>query len=214
MNNITIGIIARDEKINDTSMQIITKNNLKYLNNKCNYIGILNYDNSYIDTNILNKVDGIIFQGGSEIHPYHFQILDYAVKNNIPTLGICMGHQIIGLYSIGSTDENDLIKVDNHYSKRKKHIIKTKKDSILNKVLGNTNKVNTRHLFALEKVASPFKSTALSEDNVIEGIEYVDNNHFIIGVQFHPEDLTNTEGLYNYFIKEILKRKTLTSNKH
>lgn len=214
MNNITIGIIARDEKINDTSMQIITKNNLKYLNNKCNYIGILNYDNSYIDTNILNKVDGIIFQGGSEIHPYHFQILDYAVKNNIPTLGICMGHQIIGLYSIGSTDENDLIKVDNHYSKTKQHIIKTKKDSILNKVLGNTNKVNTRHLFALEKVASPFKSTALSEDNVIEGIEYVDNNHFIIGVQFHPEDLTNTEGLYNYFIKEILKRKTLTSNKH
>ncbi len=214
MNNITIGIIARDEKINDTSMQIITKNNLKYLNNKCNYIGILNYDNSYIDTNILNKVDGIIFQGGSEIHPYHFQILDYAVKNNIPTLGICMGHQIIGLYSIGSTDENDLIKVDNHYSKTKQHIIKTKKDSILNKVLGNTNKVNTRHLFALEKVASPFKITALSEDNVIEGIEYVDNNHFIIGVQFHPEDLTNTEGLYNYFIKEILKRKTLTSNKH
>ena len=214
MNNITIGIIARDEKINDTSMQIITKNNLKYLNNKCNYIGILNYDNSYIDTNILNKVDGIIFQGGSEIHPYHFQILDYAVKNNIPTLGICMGHQIIGLYSIGSTDENDLIKVDNHYSKTKQHIIKTKKDSILNKVLGNTNKVNTRHLFALEKVASPFKITAISEDNVIEGIEYVDNNHFIIGVQFHPEDLTNTEGLYNYFIKEILKRKTLTSNKH
>ena len=214
MNNITIGIIARDEKINDTSMQIITKNNLKYLNNKCNYIGILNYDNSYIDTNILNKVDGIIFQGGSEIHPYHFQILDYAVKKHIPTLGICMGHQIIGLYSIGSTDENDLIKVDNHYSKTKQHIIKTKKDSILNKVLGNTNKVNTRHLFALEKVASPFKITALSEDNVIEGIEYVDNNHFIIGVQFHPEDLTNTEGLYNYFIKEILKRKTLTSNKH
>ncbi len=214
MNNITIGIIARDEKINDTSMQIITKNNLKYLNNKCNYIGILNYDNSYIDTNILNKVDGIIFQGGSEIHPYHFQILDYAVKNNIPTLGICMGHQIIGLYSIGSTDENDLIKVDNHYSKTKQHIIKTKKDSILNKVLGNTNKVNTRHLFALEKVEGPFKITALSEDNVIEGIEYVDNNHFIIGVQFHPEDLTNTEGLYNYFIKEILKRKTLTSNKH
>ena len=214
MNNITIGIIARDEKINDTSMQIITKNNLKYLNNKCNYIGILNYDNSYIDTNILNKVDGIIFQGGSEIHPYHFQILDYAVKNNIPTLGICMGHQIIGLYSIGSTDENGLIKVDNHYSKTKQHIIKTKKDSILNKVLGNNNKVNTSHLFALEKVASPFKITALSEDNVIEGIEYVDNNHFIIGVQFHPEDLTNTEGLYNYFIKEILKRKTLTSNKH
>ena len=31
MSNITIGLIARDDKINDTLVQIITKNNLKYL---------------------------------------------------------------------------------------------------------------------------------------------------------------------------------------
>ena len=30
MNNITIGIIARDEKINETNIQAVTKNNLKY----------------------------------------------------------------------------------------------------------------------------------------------------------------------------------------
>ena len=29
MTNITIGIVARDEQINDTAMQIVTKNNLK-----------------------------------------------------------------------------------------------------------------------------------------------------------------------------------------
>ena len=42
---------------------------------------------------------------------------------------------------------------------------------------------------------------------MIEGIEYVDDNHFVLGVQFHPEDLDNTENLYNYFLKEVLKRK-------
>ena len=51
MSNITIGLIARDDKINNTLIQIVTKNNLKYLHNKCNYIGILNYDNS-----LLNKL--------------------------------------------------------------------------------------------------------------------------------------------------------------
>lgn len=207
MSNIIIGIVARDEKINDTNIQIITKNNLKYLHNKCNYIGILNYDNSPLDTEILNKCDGIIFQGGTDIHQYHFQILDYAIKNNIPVLGICMGHQIIGLYSINSSDDTDLIKVNNHYNKEKLHTIKTLPNSIINKVLGDSLKVNTRHLEAVKNVKKPFKVTALSEDNIIEAIEYIDENHFVIGVQFHPEDLDNTENIYNYFIKEILKRK-------
>ena len=60
---------------------------------------------------------------------------------------------------------------------------------------------------ALKKVNKPFIISALSKDNIIEAIEYIDDNHFVLGVQFHPEDLDNTESLYNYFLKEILKRK-------
>ncbi len=209
MRNITIGIIARDEVLNNNNVQIITKNNIKYLNNKCNYIGILNYDNTPIDTKILDICDGIIFQGGSDIYPYHFQILEYCLNNNIPVLGICMGHQIIGLYSIGSTSDTDLIKVEDHNNKEKKHLIKTVKDSFINKAIGDTPIVNTRHKEALKEVKDPFKVTAVSEDNIIEGIEYIDNNHFVVGVQFHPEDLDNTENLYNLFIKEVLKRKKI-----
>lgn len=207
MKNIVVGVIARDDIIKDTKVQIITKNNLKYLNNKCEFIGILNYDNGLINTNILSICDGIIFQGGSDIHPYHFQILDYAIKNNIPVLGICMGHQIIGLYSQNTTDEQKLIKVENHNDKQKKHKIKILPNTNLYKIFGPELIVNTRHKEAIEKINKPFKISALSEDNVIEGIEYIDDNHFVIGVQFHPEDLENTENLYNYFLKEILKRK-------
>ena len=118
-----------------------------------------------------------------------------------------MGHQIIGLYSIGSTNDKNLIKVEKHNDKEKKHIIKTSPNSFINKALGNTPEVNTRHDFALEKVNMPFKETSRSKDKVIESIEYIDDNHFVIGVQFHPEDLDNTENLYNLFIKEVFKRK-------
>ena len=207
MKNITIGIIERDEKIDNTTMKSITKNNLKHLHNKCNYIGILNYDNSLINTEILDLCDGIIIQGGKDVYPYHFQILEYCIKNNIPLLGICMGHQIIGLYSINSNNDNDLIQIDNHQIKDENHIIHIEKNSIMYKIFGPTLKVNSRHSFAVKKVNLPFKVTSISEDNIIESIEYIDNNNFILGVQFHPEDLDNTENLYNYFLKEVLKRK-------
>ncbi len=207
MENITIGIIARDEIIGNTNFQVVTKNNLKYIHNKCNYIALLNYDNSPIDTKVLDKCDGIIIQGGTAVYPYHFQIIDYAIKNNIPLLGICMGHQLIGLYSTGEKDDKSLIKIDNHYHKDKLHKIKTVKETVINSILGDELEVNTRHLEALKEVKEPFKVSAISEDNIIEAIEYIDNNHFAIGVQFHPEDLPNTENLYNYFIKEVFKRK-------
>lgn len=206
MNNITIGIIARDEILNNINLQVVTKNNLKYIHNKCNYIALLNYDNNLIDTEVLKLCNGIIIQGGSDIYPYHFQIVDYCFKNNIPILGICMGHQIIGLYSTNQ-NEDDLIKINNHYNKDKKHIINIKENTTLYKIFGPTLEVNTRHLYALDKVKKPFKVSALSDDNVIEAIEYIDDNHFLLGVQFHPEDLKNTEPLYNYFLKEVFKRK-------
>lgn len=207
MRNIIIGIIAREEEVNNKKIQVITNNNLKYLTNKCNYIGILNYDNSFIDPEVLEICDGIIFQGGKDIYPYHYQILEYAIKTHKPVLGICMGHQIIGLYST-TKNENNLIKVDNHNDKDKYHPININKNSILYKILNkDTFLVNTRHNYKLKEVKEPFKVAAVSQDNLIEAIEYIDDNNFILGLQFHPEDMDSTENIYNYFIKEVLKRK-------
>lgn len=207
MNNITIAIITTEQKINDKIYSCISKNNIKYLNNKCNYIGIVLYDNySFIDTSLLENVDGIIFQGGTDIYPYHFQILDYAINNNICILGICMGMQIIGLYA-NNEEDKDLIKVSNHNNKN--HYINNKKDSLLYKLYGSKIEVNSRHNYALDHVNKPFEIVSISDDNIIEAIEYIDDNHFIIGVQFHPEDMDNMQKLYNYFIKECLNRKKL-----
>ena len=118
-----------------------------------------------------------------------------------------MGHQILGLYSNNSNSKDDLIKINNHYNKDKKHIINIKEDTIMYKLFGPTLEVNTRHLYAINKVKKPFIVSAVSQDNIIESIEYIDDNHFLLGVQFHPEDLDNTEALYNYFLKEVYKRK-------
>ena len=205
MDNITIGIVMNKDEVDNKIFDQINNNNLKYLHNKCNYFGILSYEDTLDNMEILSICDGIIIPGGTNIYPYHFQILEYAIKNNIPLLGICMGHQIIGLNSINSRNQEDLIMVTNHNNK--KHSINIKDNTLLYKLFGNNIVVNSRHNFALSKVDNPFKVTAISEDNIIEAIEYIDDDNFIIGLQFHPEDMDNTENLYNFFIKEILRRK-------
>ena len=208
MKNIVIGIVAREEDYDGINFRIIAKNNMKYLLGKCSYIGIINYDGE-VDYNVLSLCDGIIIPGGVKIYPYHFKILNYAINHNIPVLGICMGNQVIGLYSVGSKTEDDLVRVDKHFGNDITHNINIIKDSILYKLFGDKLIVNSRHNYMVEEVLEPFKVSAYSDDKVIEGIEYIDDNHFIIGVQFHPEDMDNTEKLYNYFLKEVLKRKNL-----
>ena len=117
-----------------------------------------------------------------------------------------MGMQIMGLYANNQVD-NDLIKIDNHYSK--KHLININKESVLHKLYGDNLIVNSRHNYSLEYVNKPFIIGAKSDDNVIECIEWIDDDHFVLGVQFHPEDLDNMDKLYNYFIKECLTRKNI-----
>ena len=207
MNSLIIGIVANEQIINNKSYETIVRNNIKYLNNKCSYIGLIMYDfNGHFDTNILDNCDGIIFQGGTNIYPYHFEILNYCLNNNIPVLGICMGMQIMGLYANKQLEE-DLIKIDNHYNTS--HNININKKSILYNIFGDNMIVNSRHNYMLEYVDSPFIIGSKSDDDVIESIELIDNEHFILGLQFHPEDMDNMDKLYNYFIKECLKRKNI-----
>lgn len=206
MNSIVVGIVANEQIIDDKSYEAVVRNNLKYLNNKCSFIGLIMYDfNSHFDTNILDCCDGVIFQGGTNIYPYHFEILNYCINNNIPVLGICMGMQIIGLYNNKQLEE-DLIKVDNHYNTN--HFINIQKDSILYNIFGDNILVNSRHNYALDHIDKPFIIGSKSDNDIIESIELIDNEHFILGVQFHPEDMENMDKLYNYFIKECLKRKS------
>ena len=67
--------------------------------------------------------------------------------------------------------------------------------------------VNSRHHYALSHINNPFLIGSKSNDDIIESIEFIDNNNFILGLQFHPEDMDNMDILYDFFLNECLIRK-------
>lgn len=149
--------------------------------------------------------DGIIMPGGSLIFNYDKFICKYAIDNNIPILGICLGMQIMATYI------NDSLKhIDNENHNTKDlyvHSVTTRPNSILNDIFGDFLMVNSRHNEQVIKVGD-YIITAISEDDIIEGIEYPFNT-FNVGVQWHPESMIEYDKkqfeLMKLFISKCIK---------
>ena len=182
-----IGIVAR--KID--SIYKVNENLVKKVVNNGG-IPILILPTNFNDlTDILNICDGIIAPGGSDIYDYDRYILDYAIKNDVPILGICLGMQIM--------EEKYMSKTKTCHQGINHNII-TKDGSIVGKTVGDTI-VNSRHNECITNVDA-YQITARSTDGCIEAIEHK-YNKFNVGVQWHPEDLDD-DNLFKVFISNCI----------
>jgi len=122
--------------------------------------------------------DGIVLTGGNdpvanggnapERDAIDILLIDYAIKNSIPLIGVCRGMQSILCYFGGT-----LKKVNKHVTV-KHHL----KGSIC-------REVNSYHNFAADFVPAVFKICATSEDCVIEAIKH--SSIPILAMMWHPE---------------------------
>ena len=161
-------------------------------------------------------LDGVLLTGGVDVNPllyneepspklgyvypdkdnFDISIIKIALELNKPILAICRGHQILNV-ALGGTLYQDLSDKEGCYIKHHQqtkdgaatHTLNIIENSILNKILGDSIISNTFHHQAIKDLASGFKATAYSKDNVIEAIEKCDAA-FVVGVQFHPEIMT------------------------
>ena len=188
---------------------ILPPKQIFYNNAKSSEVSELTEDEKDILMTQLKLCDGILMPGGYKVFSHDFFILDYAISNNIPVLGICLGMQIMSNYKCEYYNER-IENNTNHFDISGKviHDVKIKKDSklysIINKeVIG----VNSMHNFRATK-GGIYDIVATSDDGVIEALE-LPNAVFNIGVQWHPEVLDNDDSnkLFQVFIKSTLKRK-------
>ncbi|MBI1871742.1 MAG: gamma-glutamyl-gamma-aminobutyrate hydrolase family protein [Chlamydiae bacterium] len=166
-----------------------------------------------IDSNFLNQIDGLLLTGGGDIPSYlwgevsrvipterdekralfEISLIQKAHEKKIPIFGICLGLQAINV-AFGGTLYSDLSpeskqihcrKPDGSSSYHEVEVLASKK---LSSLLPPTTQVNSRHHQAIQKLGKGLSISAKSHDHVIEAIEK-DGPHWIVGVQWHPEDL-------------------------
>ena len=134
--------------------------------------------------------DGIILPGGCKIFEYDKFICEYALDNDIPILGICLGMEIMA--AVDSKDEKVIDRIDNGVNHKSLDVFVHKviidEKSNLYNIVGNKEfKINSRHVCNVLKT-NKFDIVGYSEDGIIEAIEYKANK-FAIGVQWHPESI-------------------------
>lgn len=171
----------------------------------------INNDNIESLNRFLEMCDGLILPGGTKFLSTDMYILDYAIKNEIPVLGICLSMQMMSCYK-----ENEIlveIKDKKHVQNNEqifKHKVNIIKNSLLYRILNKEEiDVNSFHNYHVTP-NHIYKSIAFSEDGIIEALEFPSKS-FNMGVQWHPERLIevdeNSYELMKYFINEAIKYK-------
>jgi putative glutamine amidotransferase len=213
-------------------------------------IPLLNlHDDAYVEASV-EGLDGLVLQGGVDVAPenygqrplrqewsgdpvqdaYELTLLKEIVARKIPALGICRGAQIMNV-ALGGTLYQDLeTQVDGALSHRSweryeliEHTVSLTQGSLLTELYGPADLlVNTIHHQGVHAVAPGFRVSAVAPDGVVEGIERVDDGHWLVGIQWHPEWLDGSaqggphrsDGapLFNALIERVRERRASPSS--
>lgn len=191
------------------------------------------YENPASIGEVADKLDGLLLAGGEDVNPLVYdeqpriglgevvperdeleiQLIHAMLERKKPILGICRGIQILNV-ALGGTLYQDLPREwrgstlhsqrarRNHLS----HTIQVDDDSRLFHLLGDQKvlKCNTFHHQAVKAVAPGFVPVAWDEEGLIEAIERPGED-FIVGVQWHPENLWRSYPVYLGLFKGLVE---------
>jgi len=134
-------------------------------------------------------------------------------RKPLPLLGVCGGHQLINIALGGAlvqdirsewkSPENQSTTLLHSDDERKgstqegaayRHEVRISPATILERIVGASNVLtNSYHHQAVDprRLGAGLKATAWAPDGVIEALESVEQDRFLLGIQWHPERQTD-----------------------
>jgi putative glutamine amidotransferase len=160
----------------------------------------------------LDRFAGLLLMGGTDVSPARYreqarpetekpdderdaielELIDQAIKNDVPLFAICRGLQILNVYHGGTLIQHlsDLAQHDPDIEDKaaRVHEISIARDTLLGQIAGTERwQVNSRHHQAAGRIGTALRISARANDGTVEGLERPDRS-FVLAVQWHPED--------------------------
>ena len=167
---------------------------------------------------MVDMCDAILIPGGYRWYEYDEVIYNYALEKNMPILGICAGMQM--MCRIDNNKNNVALDTTvlneteiNHHQREVKYVhkVELKNNTKLKAIIGKEIiDVNSKHNYHVENVSN-LNISAISEDGLIEAIEYGDKD-FVIGVQWHPETMLDYDENANKLFDEFFDKAKVYKN--
>lgn len=156
--------------------------------------------------------DGILLPGGYRMFRYDNFISEYTYEQDIPTLGICLGMQIMcHEFQTESNMKKEEYEMHKQPTLTYSHEVIIDKNSKLHEIIGKERiKVNSLHLHTV-KTPGILEISATSEDGLIEAVE-AKNKKFHLGVQWHPEKLIDKDKDAKKIITEFINCAKIGKN--
>ncbi len=162
------------------------------------------------------------------------RLVQWADEHNLPLMGVCLGMQTINVCRGGTLNQhvpddgqqfgvhlkpNDQSRsfhnVRVEIGSRLADIVKTlEMDVNRGRHKGIRIEVNSSHHQAVQKLGRNLCPTAWAEDELVECIEDPRPDRFVLGVQWHPEELLSTAlhlALFETLVREAGRRAAVVS---